>query len=102
MPGKNPLHYYIIPALIAALSAASPKLPAAFGEATALLLSEPLAVRPLGMAGAFAATADDESAIQSNPAGLARVQGISLEAGHMLGLLGAQVSHLSLATSLAN
>ena len=97
MPVQMSLHYYS--ALAAPGWQAGPGPPSA--AAPELLLSEPLAVRPLGMAGAFAATADDESSISINPAGLARVQGIGLEGGQLIGLLGLEVSHLSLAASLA-
>jgi hypothetical protein len=74
---------------------------AAFGGTSGLLLAEPLSVRPMGLAGAFASQADDESAIQANPAGLSQVRGFSLGGGQLIGLLGLQASQLSVVTSVA-
>lgn len=91
------LHYYII-----AIFWALPKLlTASFGQNAAVFLAEPMGVRPMGMAGAFSAMADDESSIQSNPAGLSKVRGFTLGGGQLVGQLGLQASHLSLVTGIA-
>ena len=74
---------------------------ASYGQAAALLMAEPLSVRPTGMAGAFVSQADDESSIQSNPAGLAQIRGFSLGGGQLLGLEGLQASHISAVTCLS-
>ena len=60
-------------------------------------MAEGLAVRPLGSAQAFTALADDESSLHVNPAGLARLNGMALSGGHVLGLLGTSLSYLDLA-----
>jgi hypothetical protein len=70
-----------------------------FGSSGALLMAEGLAVRPLGAAFAFSALADDESSLHINPAGLARLDGLALSGGHVLGLLESQISYLDLAYS---
>ncbi len=72
----------------------------AFGGSGALLMAEGLAVRPLGAGLAFSALADDESSLHVNPAGLARLDGLGLSGGHVLGLLGTQMSYLDLGYSL--
>jgi hypothetical protein len=70
---------------------------AAFGTTGALILAEGLAVRPLGLAGAYTALADDEASQHVNPAGLARVEGLQVGGGHGLGLLDERLSYLDLA-----
>lgn len=90
------LHYYIVLSLLMLSQVAR----ADFGQDAALLLAEPLSVRPLGMSNAFSAGADDESSIQSNPAGLGSVRGFSLGGGQLLGLLGLEASDLSLVSAL--
>jgi hypothetical protein len=72
----------------------------AFGGSGALLMAEGLAVRPLGAGGAFVALSDDESSLHVNPAGLARLDGLALSGGHVLGLLGTQLSYVDLGYSL--
>jgi hypothetical protein len=91
------LKYYLAAGLWLACRAAQ----ASFGQSAALLLAEPLGVRPLGLANAFSAQADDESAIQSNPAGLSQVRGFSLGGGQLVGLLGLEASDLTLVTALS-
>jgi hypothetical protein len=71
-----------------------------FGSTSALLMAEGLAVRPLGAALAFSALSDDENSLQINPAGLARLDGMALSGGHVLGLLGTHLSYLDLGFSL--
>jgi hypothetical protein len=83
------------------LLALAPRAWPAFGTASALLMTEPFAVRPTSLGGAFVAGADDESSISSNPAGLAQIQGLGVQAGQMIGLLGTQISHLTLAGALS-
>jgi hypothetical protein len=90
------LPYYIVTSLLLFSHVAQ----AAFGDDAALLLAEPLSVRPLGMAGAFTSQADDESSIQVNPAGLSQVRGFSLGGGELIGLLGLEASDLSLVSSI--
>jgi hypothetical protein len=93
---KQLLYYIFVPFLVSAAS-----LQAAFGGNSALFLAEPLNVRPMGMAGAFASQADDESSIQSNPAGLSRIKGFSVGGGQLIGLLGLNATQATLALNLA-
>jgi hypothetical protein len=74
---------------------------ASFGQSAALLMAEPLSVRPTGMSQAFASQADDESSIQANPAGLSSVRGFTLGGGQLIGLQGLQASDLSVVTAMS-
>lgn len=89
--------YYMVALL---LGCTSPALAASFGSVGALLMAEGLAVRPLGLGGAYVAMADDESSLQTDPAGLARLQGLTLSGGHVLGLLEDRLSYLDLGWQL--
>jgi hypothetical protein len=72
----------------------------AFGTVGGLLMAEGLAVRPLGLAQAFGALADDETSLQANPAGLSQLRGLAVGGGHVLGLLDDRLSYLDLAGPL--
>ena len=65
-------------------------------------MAQPLSVRPTGMGQAFTSQADDESSIQSNPAGLSQVRGFTLGGGQLIGLEGLQASDLSVVTALSS
>jgi hypothetical protein len=97
MGNVKSLHYYIIMGLLGYARMAQ----ASFGQSAALLMAEPLNVRPIGMSGAFVSQADDESSIESNPAGLAKVRGFSLGGGQLIGLDGLQASQLNLVAALS-
>ena len=82
------------------LGLARPVQSAAFGTTGSLLMAEGLAVRPLGAGFAFSALTDDESSLQVNPAGLARLNGLAVSGGHVLGLLGTGISYVDLGHGL--
>lgn len=60
-------------------------------------MAEGLSVRAVGLGRADAALADDASSLQSNPAGLARSQGVVLGGGHVVGLLDDRSSYVDAA-----
>ncbi len=73
----------------------------ALGQSGALFLADPLQPRALSLGQAWVAAADQESSLGLNPAGLAKLRGASLNAGHSLGFLGTQFSNLSLGLGLS-
>ena len=65
-------------------------------------MAEGFAVKPQGQANAAVASADDETSLHSNPAGLARLHGLALGGGHILSYLDTRISYLDLASGLGN
>lgn len=93
-PSVRTLPYYIAAGLCLA---SLPSAAADFGGVSSLFMAEGLAVRAMGLSRADSALADDEASLQSNPAGLARSQGLVLGGGHLVGLLDDRASYLSAA-----
>lgn len=72
----------------------------AFGGSAAAWLGDPMAVRPLSLGSAYSALADDEACLNSNPAGLARVEGFRLSGTHGIGVLDVSQEYLAASLSL--
>ncbi len=73
---------------------------ASFGTSSALLLNDPMAVRPLALGGAYAAMADDAASINTNPAGLASLRGVEFSGSHGFDAFDTQQEYLDGAADL--
>src|ERR1035437_3068187 len=75
---------------------------AGFGAQSGLFLNEPSSVRAAALGQAYTALADDEGALSSNPAGLAKVQSLALSGTHAFNAFDTREEYLSLCSPAAN